>query len=667
MIIRVFSIKCNRPKILSSLKFSMVPYIFWFVLFTLFLPFNLAQNTKTGYLFGLPDKSCTGIPLTSSKFCSGFASAFLAPTNIVPGLLYLLNHKEDNMDAAEPLIRAKYDQLVSVEDFDDAFRKVILPNVHTIASRQTTCPYKNYGLLGLITYSCQWLVNYGVLYPAPQNWFQTSCSLLNSQQGRIPGLCISTTNDFVASAQKNFDRDPSCTSLSKDNMLSVTNQYLLSSRNVSNRNDVSSSCISWQTNEASLNLCGYHDTIQACLNDCKASNLDCPKILNGYVMQTNSSKGVSTVQITVAVVSLLLALGCGSYLVYHQKKKGTPPMVASFISKTKQIFEKPGSSSTSSSRWKSSGITPKKTTDTKTHENPFHPRRTSQLYDNDNIHMKGTGIDHVEKGEGTAPKLTLPSLNIPDNPFYTSPGSSLMGPASLNSSNSNSMYSTTSSQPGVHSYGTLKQPLKSALSQPPLTMKDEQKARKLAEVDKDNDLPLGFTLKNAKPFASPPIKPPHPTTSLGLNRSSLSSLPLPRYIPSAIGSATIAPVAPSSSSSSSDSNPSSVLSLPMSNMISTVSETRAQSLISVNTTDSVMFRRETLLRAGSMMSEAIRVKYEFKPDRTDEIELNPGDKVVVITRYEDGWGWGCKYDSVTGKENIGAFPLNCLEDFYPEK
>ncbi|KAJ1503276.1 hypothetical protein HMI54_000832 [Coelomomyces lativittatus] len=660
--------QCDSPfPFCVTQSMSQFTFITLFFIIFAFHSSTYAQMIEKGYLFGLADKECSGISLASSKYCSGFAPNFLAPTNIVPGLLYLLNFREDDDAAAIPYIQANYDKLKSVTDFDKVFSDTIFPNAHIITSRQTSCPYKNYGVQGFTTYACQWLVNYGVIFPSPQNWFQTTC-VSKIGLGRNQGLCLATSNDFITSARTNFDKDPSCSSNSKNQMLSRTEAYFETSKRVSNRNDNSSNCISWQLNESALNLCGFFTKTQACLNNCKVSNLDCTQVLNGYVMLTDSSSSSSssstlkTILIVVAViVVILIHVALGVFIYLRIKKIPLKDFLQSLPSMLSRNKTPQTQSSPVATPWLTYD-TPKDSLETSKAEENSMNSINDDLRARDSLFATKASPLSSNKATG-APKFSLPTSIITNNsplpgtlknptegggvPPLKPPLPSLMESGLLSG-----LHSTTSSWA---------KPKSSLLSQPPLTMPSTPD-----DDDKDDDshLPLSATsvFKNPK-FTSPvPSQPrgPVPSPSFPSNdslmeepRTSLSSFPLPRHIPSTIDSG---PSIPSLLTSQ----------LPPPSLKPGTTEpngkSRTLSLVSTQSTDSVLFRRETLLRANSLLSTSILVKFEFEPARNDEIALSPGDKVVVITRYEDGWGWGCKYDKVTGKESVGAFPLNCLED-----
>ncbi|KAJ3395050.1 hypothetical protein HDU84_004509 [Entophlyctis sp. JEL0112] len=53
------------------------------------------------------------------------------------------------------------------------------------------------------------------------------------------------------------------------------------------------------------------------------------------------------------------------------------------------------------------------------------------------------------------------------------------------------------------------------------------------------------------------------------------------------------------------------------------------------------------------------VVYDFDPERSDELTLRVGDKVIVSQKFDDGWGFGVSL--ATGES--GTFPLDCLGSF----
>ncbi|KAJ3026321.1 UNVERIFIED_CONTAM: Sorbin and SH3 domain-containing protein 2 [Siphonaria sp. JEL0065] len=57
-----------------------------------------------------------------------------------------------------------------------------------------------------------------------------------------------------------------------------------------------------------------------------------------------------------------------------------------------------------------------------------------------------------------------------------------------------------------------------------------------------------------------------------------------------------------------------------------------------------------------------RVVLAFAPERSDELDLQIGDRVIVTAEYDDGWGYGT---NVTTNQQ-GVFPLDCLESFAPQ-
>ncbi|KAI8622358.1 hypothetical protein BC830DRAFT_1089611 [Chytriomyces sp. MP71] len=61
----------------------------------------------------------------------------------------------------------------------------------------------------------------------------------------------------------------------------------------------------------------------------------------------------------------------------------------------------------------------------------------------------------------------------------------------------------------------------------------------------------------------------------------------------------------------------------------------------------------------SAQSGMEHVRYEFQPERPDEILLRVGDEVIVNQEFDDGWALGV--NMTTGKE--GNFPLDCLSSY----
>jgi hypothetical protein len=75
------------------------------------------------------------------------------------------------------------------------------------------------------------------------------------------------------------------------------------------------------------------------------------------------------------------------------------------------------------------------------------------------------------------------------------------------------------------------------------------------------------------------------------------------------------------------------------------------------------------------MSQARVVLFPFTPTRDDEMALQPGDMVQILTEYDDGWATGYRLDLQGRPASSGVFPLNCFmvpsmiegdeEDDYP--
>ncbi|KAJ3358779.1 hypothetical protein GGF32_009996 [Allomyces javanicus] len=256
-------------------------------------PVNGTRSGQTarleqGWAFGVEGRPCAGYSLAESRYCPGFASAFLGPTNIVPGLLFLLNKPENSAADAQPLIAAGFSNLTSVVDFDVAFESVVIVNAPHIASRWTTCTYMNHGLRGFVTYACQWLVNYGFLRPAGNAWFQETCTVngVSAVPGRVvaangtasarngpalpvpPGLCKAATEEMIKSAVDLFDVDPSCDPAARKERDARLDEYKRRSEGVTNRNDTSAACISRDRNEGGRKMCGFLTPTMACLNNC---------------------------------------------------------------------------------------------------------------------------------------------------------------------------------------------------------------------------------------------------------------------------------------------------------------------------------------------------------------------------------------------------------------
>ncbi|KAJ3372434.1 hypothetical protein GGF31_001875 [Allomyces arbusculus] len=243
---------------------------------------------EQGWAFGVEGRPCLGYSLAESRYCPGFASVFLGPTNIVPGLLFLLNKPENSAADASPLIAAGFANLTSAADFDAAFESVAIVNAPHIASRWTACTYANHGLRGFITYACQWLVNYGFLRPAGNVWFQETCTVksVSAVPGRVvaangtasprngpalpvpPGLCGAATEEMLKSAVDLFEVDPSCDPAVRKERDARLDEYRRRSAGVTNRNDTSVACISRERNEGARRMCGFLTPTMACLNNC---------------------------------------------------------------------------------------------------------------------------------------------------------------------------------------------------------------------------------------------------------------------------------------------------------------------------------------------------------------------------------------------------------------
>ncbi|KAI8924114.1 hypothetical protein BC831DRAFT_551641 [Entophlyctis helioformis] len=59
---------------------------------------------------------------------------------------------------------------------------------------------------------------------------------------------------------------------------------------------------------------------------------------------------------------------------------------------------------------------------------------------------------------------------------------------------------------------------------------------------------------------------------------------------------------------------------------------------------------------GGPKGETMEVAYEYIPHLDDEIELRPGDRVLVKAKFDDGWATGVNLDS----REEGSFPMDCL-------
>jgi hypothetical protein len=219
------------------------------------------DELQWGYRFGVEGKDCVGLSLEKSKYCSAFSSAFYVPRNVTPGILFLLGKPEDSNDAeANGIINEGAADLTSITKFDSVFEKIIIKNLGKISERWGVCPFSNYGVKSVVTYACQWMINYGYLRPQGNLWFQETCVKKEFPVGGTrppPGLCLNSTEDFINSVKATFSKDPSCDPGQQGAMEKRISEYQQRSVTVTNRNDTSNNCISWQTNEKRLGFCGY--------------------------------------------------------------------------------------------------------------------------------------------------------------------------------------------------------------------------------------------------------------------------------------------------------------------------------------------------------------------------------------------------------------------------
>lgn len=53
------------------------------------------------------------------------------------------------------------------------------------------------------------------------------------------------------------------------------------------------------------------------------------------------------------------------------------------------------------------------------------------------------------------------------------------------------------------------------------------------------------------------------------------------------------------------------------------------------------------------------VLFGFSPEQNDEIALRPGDQLILMQAYDDGWGFGINIST----QQEGLFPLDCLDGY----
>ncbi|KAI9168368.1 hypothetical protein H9P43_007740 [Blastocladiella emersonii ATCC 22665] len=669
---------------------------------------------EPGFKSGVPGRTCQGYSLASSKWCSGFSSAFLGPTNIAPGVLFLLNKPENSQSDLAPLLADGLGNLTSAEQFDAAYEKYIVRNAQQVAERWGACPFANNGVPGMVTYACQWIINYGFLVPSGKVWFQESCTRTNvsavattgngAQLPRPPGLCKSVSITFADAIKAQFDVDPSCNPASKPEMASRVADYLARSTAVTNRNDTSRDCISATMNEAKLNLCGYMTPIQACLNDCKTVP-NCPEVLKGFTPVRFSSEfpptgdkdkdkdndkagegksadgqakeagepaaeptvfspGVAA-GLSVGIV-FLVSVGLAAVVLVRRRRGETIGPAGKPESGGGFGFGKSGSAA---------------------------PSATDNMFRSYMPNMNEPGI--TERRPSVTPMLPPPQISAPFK-MPTSPMGTLTrsraaasgSPAPSSASNNqyrnngaaNPSYGATANAP--QSPRSRAEPLLTRGPGPdsnsPMPSPIPPAPISLAPAFQTStpDIPAGsFVLANGQQF----VVNEHGVGSLFSGDAPSSALKLGPP-----------PVVPTERRSSYMYDPVDVSNrpslLPPINMASLASEMSLSGLAAIDA-----IQRGSLARtpsppaaassgssaAGVMgtspagseqhnqqyaaLSKAKVVLFPYKPTRDDEIELTAGDMVAIEVEFDDGWGIGTLYDMNGRPVKHGAFPLNCFE------
>ena len=52
----------------------------------------------------------------------------------------------------------------------------------------------------------------------------------------------------------------------------------------------------------------------------------------------------------------------------------------------------------------------------------------------------------------------------------------------------------------------------------------------------------------------------------------------------------------------------------------------------------------------------------YSPNMSDELRMCPGDELIILEKFNDGWGLGQNTEG-----NVGVFPLDCVTIIDPDK
>ncbi|KAI9149764.1 hypothetical protein H9P43_009943 [Blastocladiella emersonii ATCC 22665] len=232
---------------------------------------------------------CKGYDLSSSKYCSGFASVLYVPPNLTLALPFALVRNTSNPTDAEYLSQFKVDNLQSTDDFDKkVMENIILANIGDLNHRWFRCPLRKRGVKWSMTWYCNLLLNSQ----------QFSCPKPSAPSP--PSICRQSTDEAFQSAKANaFEDDcglknnPDAEKTFNRNLDTVYSSFAQFPR--TNSSDAAT-CINAATIELPRNLCGFPTKETACANGCAntCSGSGAPGAGTGNNVGENTGAGNAT-------------------------------------------------------------------------------------------------------------------------------------------------------------------------------------------------------------------------------------------------------------------------------------------------------------------------------------------------------------------------------------
>ncbi|KAI9225016.1 hypothetical protein BC828DRAFT_371867 [Blastocladiella britannica] len=594
---------------------------------------------------------CTGIDLSSSKYCSAFAPTLLGPTSYSQQLIAMFaTNTSSQADPAKTqyLQSLGLDAISSAADFDTrVFEQQVLANLSTVNNVWFRCPYQTRGVQLSLTMYCGMLLNGNPISNAP-----VACLPTSAPVGTAPGLCNSSTTKSYSDGAYNYEKDASCAGLDIPKAkLAAQTIYSALQRAPDAKaaffSNQSATCVDAAVAEGKFGMCGWPTRYAACQNGCVSTTLgNCasvgpsatllPDSLNtgaggatgnngsttgGDTAASNGSSILAIVLGTVGAVVLVGALGVAMFM-YRRRRIATDMQ-------TRAEYMRGGNTDPgytgfgAGSVIKAPAATASGNPAAYTMDVPTVGRMSVMEGSPPNQdRMLSDAMSGGGNGATQLPPLTLSSLPLalPSSPLGGNGG--------------------TASAPQAAADAPLRRPPStklSTLTPPPRTsFYERDDLESIAPEDSASNVGINPRYRPGLAFRPPsnmPAVPAVPGGSLG--------------VPGAAGAGATAALTAAATAKPS----------PLAKDAQQQQEVmQAEARAAVGTLPAV--GRVVL---GTLTAH--RVFHTYHPKLGDELAIGPGDVLNVDLVFSDGWGQGFRVDPTTGAKigPVGVFPVAALE------